>query len=309
MRTMACLSALLLASGPGWAADLTKMDRTVHHEPVYQSKAPRYCLLVFGAEAHTKVWLVVDGNSLYLDENGKGDLRKAKRVKLSDFGSWFKAGDIQVADDRTKYISGGDWFYADKEHWLRIDLEASDGWKYSAIPQLADRALVAPVVHIAGPLTMSLGRQAPKSLKPGATVELEPLLGTPGLGDGAFAAVRTIPKVGERTPQADIEFPSKRTADGPLKTTIKFKWCDCCGGLNPSRLQVPTEAGQGKARITLSFPDWDSGKVAPAEFELPLVDASEAPRTRPQVSAGDAQRATQVPEASPPPDDKQKSGK
>jgi hypothetical protein len=37
---------------------------------------------------------------------------------------------------------------------------------------------------------------------------------------------------------------------------------------------VPSEAG--KAKITLSFPDWREGKVAPATFEVPIVDAKKA---------------------------------
>jgi hypothetical protein len=30
---------------------------------------------------------------------------------------------------------------------------------------------------------------------------------------------------------------------------------------------------KGKGKLTLSFPDWKEGKVAPATFEVPIVDA------------------------------------
>jgi hypothetical protein len=33
---------------------------------------------------------------------------------------------------------------------------------------------------------------------------------------------------------------------------------------------VPGEVGNGKAKITLSFPDWKEGKVAPATVEIPI---------------------------------------
>jgi hypothetical protein len=36
---------------------------------------------------------------------------------------------------------------------------------------------------------------------------------------------------------------------------------------------VPDEAGNGKAKVTLSFPDWREGEVAPATFEVPIVEA------------------------------------
>jgi hypothetical protein len=38
-------------------------------------------------------------------------------------------------------------------------------------------------------------------------------------------------------------------------------------------VRVPDEAGSGKAKVTLSFADWKEGKVAPATFEVPIVEA------------------------------------
>jgi hypothetical protein len=55
------------------AADLAKVDRSVAKEAAYQNK-PKYCLLVFGPDAKTRVWLVRDGDTLYVDKNGNGDL-------------------------------------------------------------------------------------------------------------------------------------------------------------------------------------------------------------------------------------------
>ncbi len=53
--------------------ELTKIDRTIHKEPAYRTK-PRYALLVLGAKAETRMWLVIDGKTLYVDRNGNGDL-------------------------------------------------------------------------------------------------------------------------------------------------------------------------------------------------------------------------------------------
>jgi hypothetical protein len=36
-------------------------------------------------------------------------------------------------------------------------------------------------------------------------------------------------------------------------------------------VRVPGEAGKGKAKVTLSFPDWKDGEVAPATFEMPIA--------------------------------------
>jgi hypothetical protein len=36
-------------------------------------------------------------------------------------------------------------------------------------------------------------------------------------------------------------------------------------------VRVPEEAGNGTAKVTLSFPDWKEGKVAPSIVKIPLA--------------------------------------
>src|SRR5262245_14914174 len=76
MRVFSALSVAigLALSGRAAAVDLTRIDRSLRKEPAYQSKTPQYCLLVFGPQAKVRVWLVLDGDALYLDRNGNGDL-------------------------------------------------------------------------------------------------------------------------------------------------------------------------------------------------------------------------------------------
>jgi hypothetical protein len=90
---------------PAPAADLEKVDRTIKKEPIYQSKTPRYCLLVFGPEARDRVWLVHDGHTLYVDRNGNADLTEpGEKVtteinKIPDpnkVGYGFDAGELQI---------------------------------------------------------------------------------------------------------------------------------------------------------------------------------------------------------------------
>ncbi len=56
------------------AADTFPAPRKIDKEPIYQSKTPRYGRLVFGKEGKDQVWIVHDGNLLYVDRNGNGDL-------------------------------------------------------------------------------------------------------------------------------------------------------------------------------------------------------------------------------------------
>jgi hypothetical protein len=41
-------------------------------------------------------------------------------------------------------------------------------------------------------------------------------------------------------------------------------------------VRVPAEAAPGKAKVTISYPDWKDGKVAPAVFAIPIVNAPDS---------------------------------
>jgi hypothetical protein len=61
------------AAAPLQAADLAAIERTIGKQPAYGAE-PRYCLLLFGAEAKIRVWIVKDGRALHVDRNANGDL-------------------------------------------------------------------------------------------------------------------------------------------------------------------------------------------------------------------------------------------
>src|SRR5262245_47310583 len=65
----------LVFTGPAApAVDLTKVERTLAREPAYQTNAPKYGLLVFGPEAKSRAWVVLDGDVLCVDRNCNSDL-------------------------------------------------------------------------------------------------------------------------------------------------------------------------------------------------------------------------------------------
>ena len=97
--------AFLTAQLPGYATDLSKIDRTIGKEPAYQSK-PKYCLVVFGPEAKTRVWLVLDGDVLYVDRNGDGDLTANDErfpKKWVPGGTVYGVGTIPTHDGRESF--------------------------------------------------------------------------------------------------------------------------------------------------------------------------------------------------------------
>jgi hypothetical protein len=72
-KVLAAFTILGALAGSARAADSSIISRTIAKEPVYK-KEPKYCLIVFGPEATTRVWLVLDGDVLYVDKNGNGNL-------------------------------------------------------------------------------------------------------------------------------------------------------------------------------------------------------------------------------------------
>jgi hypothetical protein len=99
----------VMAARPETALDLTKIDRTIRKEPAYRGE-PRYGLLVWGPKARTRIWLVIDGKTLYVDRNGNGDLTEKGEqfspMKVNDDQSQyleFHVGEIVEADRQTKH--------------------------------------------------------------------------------------------------------------------------------------------------------------------------------------------------------------
>jgi hypothetical protein len=248
-------AAVLLLAPPGRAADLDRIDRKIVREPAYQSKAPRYCLLAFGLQAKTRVWLVQDGETLYVDRDGDGNLTgPGKRFEPAKQGDLrvYQVGDLKVgglthtglAVMRAKATRA---MVRDDREWQRVKKAGPEPWLWSMtltaqrgaedkrdLPRriaytvagdvtgelvFAERAQDAPVVHFNGPFTLALldpGQQ----LTPGRKAMLLVGVGTRGVGPGTFASVQysnTIPAV---HPRAEITFPARSPKGPPLLRTF-----------------------------------------------------------------------------------------
>lgn len=211
--------------------DYSKIDRTIKAEPVYQTKNPKYALLVFGREAKLRVWVVTDGEALYLDRNGDGDLTgKGER-----FAKFEDCKNIEIADPdgKTRYVVTSISKYEESETALRVlaDVEIRGPLSYQ---QYSDAGLQgtpakAPVSHFHGPLAMgpvTLGWKVPPKLA--FKTESKPfdfpgMVGTMDAEHGCWVVVRshTVDRGKDVAafpagvfPVVDVEFPSK-TPGGP----------------------------------------------------------------------------------------------
>jgi hypothetical protein len=235
MRMIHGISALVVAAAmalTAGAADLTKIDRTIVKEPAYKSK-PKYCLLVFGPEAKIRVWLVRDGDVLYVDRNGNGDLTEIDELcrarepqdKLAlEFGAkpgdgyrTWRIGDILSPDGKTTYSRLDVLVFRDA---YGFDLRTHHHEFLPGGLKFADRPQDAPIVHFAGPLAANLH---PDSLIRGQTKELWAGLGTRGLGKGTFVTIFDDKLYNETKLVGEIEFPAKIVGTKPVKVKIELR--------------------------------------------------------------------------------------
>lgn len=96
-------------------------------------------------------------------------------------------------------------------------------------------------------------------------------VGTPGRGRGTFATLSAGDVPAGAHPVAEVVFPPSEPGTKPLRAKVVLEG-RCCGTRFFGRSRVPEAAGTGKAKVTLSFDAWKEGKVAPATFEVPVVD-------------------------------------
>ncbi len=262
MRINLLLAAalLLLPTPPARAGGLAKVERKLAREPAYQTRAPKYCLLVFGLDARTRVWLVQDGDTLYVDRNGNGDLTEpGERVQVKQKADGFRAfevGDLtldglthtglsvtQIKASPESVGNDQEWARIKKSGpepwmwWVRITAERADDDKRD-LPRkvsyvingdgtgmllFADRPQDAPVIHFNGPWTLGL-QDINQHIQRGQPVMLQIGVGTQGTGPGTFAFVlypNTIPET--VYPEAEITFPAKGEGQAPIRRKYTLK--------------------------------------------------------------------------------------
>ena len=250
-RTALALALAMLIGPPAGAADLAAARRPPAREPAYKN-APRYCLLVFGPQAQFRVWLVQDGDALYVDRNGDGDLtapgkRVAPKQEQKNFRT-FEAGDL--ADGKLTHtglvvsqLKATADFAGNAGEFARITRQEPEGWVWTVhvaaerpaddtrpLPRrigyvangdglgyllFAPRPQDAPVIHFNGPWTLGL-QDVKQRLTAGRKTELQIGVGTPGEGPGTFAFVLypdTIPA--DVYPVAEITYPPRAKGDPP----------------------------------------------------------------------------------------------
>lgn len=214
----------LVAAEPSALQDI---DRTITRQPAYRTGPPKYCLLVFGTSAQTRVWLVLDGDDLFIDRNGNldltetGEMVKGQQRPERKGETQFDGGAITAKGVAPKtrlevvVVPGLTFVYChtERQPWQRAVVDREG---YLAF---ADKPQTAPVLHFQGPLTIGL-RFNEEFSRHDQPENLDIMVGTPGLGIGSFVRFghETINK--DIRPVLEIDFPANGGQTIHVKTTL-----------------------------------------------------------------------------------------
>jgi hypothetical protein len=189
-----CLLLLGGLTAPAAASDLAKIDRTLFRAPDGLKGTARYCVLVFGKEAKTRVWLIMDDQHLYIDRNGNGDLTEAnERLPLPPNNGTIQAGDILDANGRLHKNLRIFRHHGKNTCHLMIQTRGKNlqyvGFREMGSFRFGASLADAPVVHFDGPICLApYPQQDPLLAHPNAFNEVNVMIGTPGLGEASFAS-------------------------------------------------------------------------------------------------------------------------
>jgi len=214
--------------------DLSKIDRTLLKEPRYRAD-PKYCLVTFGPNARTQVWLVLDGDALYVDRNGNGNLTEQgervaaegqegeRRYRVGELrdGSLTHSDFVLLEDKPHPAMVGESEEVVDRlckenpqSHVCLISIKVQHSVEDRRGPRatyragyfrFASRPQDAPVIHLGGPWTMMLLDRP--TLAAGHSARLRFGVGTPGHGIGTFAFIHyegVIPAVAHPVVALDL---------------------------------------------------------------------------------------------------------
>jgi hypothetical protein len=260
ISTLLAAAVLLSLAPSARATGLAKIERKIAREPAYQTKSPKYCLLVFGLDAKTRVWLVQDGDTLYVDRDANGDLTgNGKRVQVKQQTAnyrVFDVGDLKVGGLThtglsVMQIKATPRSVFNDQEWERVRKSGPEPWIWTVgitaeraaddqrdLPRkigyvangdgagmllFADRPQDAPIIHFNGPFTLALQDRKQRFI-PGEKAMLQIGVGPQGIGPGTFAFVlypNTIPT--EVYPEAAITFPAKRSGQEPSQRKYTLK--------------------------------------------------------------------------------------
>lgn len=276
--------------------------------PKYQH-LPKYALLAFGPNQETRVWLVLDGETLYVDCHGNGDLTapecrivaKQGEVKLGNPGFYKDIVSYQIdlthlkgtADSQLRldllrrdaqFVPKTPIDQQNQKQWIENQWErgimnrtskhgksAGTGLHFVTLPENTQ------VIQFDGPLSLAMKYGDKQIFERGSGGSDFPLhVGCIGRvcknGTGLSMSNLALGEVPEDLHLiATVEFPGKSLDAKPITKVFQLKE-RCCGDTFHGTVIVPQDAGPGKAIVTVIASSWPGHEVMQGKFEVPIKD-------------------------------------
>jgi hypothetical protein len=254
-------------SVPAARSILNGVERTILKEPKYVS-SPRYALLVFGEKAESKVWMVEDGKTLYVDKNGNSDLTDdgppivpTNGGQVGSSSEGIPQGNFHYVLDKITPTDGSQhtafrlrrWTNGAEEDGYGLSLDVNGrtqmyaGWTsfWAASPG------AAPVIHFAGPLEPRMLR-----LKEFVIDSLARRLSiafiNPGRGECATSLLGIDALPPQVIPTLQIDWPVEKGAP-VLHTSLPLRNRCCYWEFYNLGFKVPAGTVPGTATVTVSM--------------------------------------------------------
>jgi hypothetical protein len=267
---------------------LTAVAGAVAYLQVHRPQ-PQFCWLVFGPETKVRILARVDGDAISLTHflNGEPTGRvdrfkgcpKCKNVSFSDPDG--KTSYLITRAGRTCGHKAGD----PTEIFFHVDISGPLNYRqYCDIQALPCDPDSAQLAHFHGPLAIkvySLNWEVPsdQSLKRGREpTDVYANIGTFDIQKNCWVVVRfegqdarQLPLTKEIHPAVDVEFPSKDANGPPIKR--RYPLAELVSGvLFHGPVPVPDDAGNGTAKLRLSFDSWTEARITSSTIEVPIAD-------------------------------------
>ncbi len=301
------------------AFDLASIERTPPKLPELTG-TPLHCLCVFGPEASTRVWLVRDGDVLYVDRNANGDLTEAgERIEADEKTSRPEDGVLhfsvpEITDGpRTHKFLGVSWFNVDHlkgdPGFPHITARFQEQPEFRALSISCDIEMpghrgtgidgrvtqLLTIGDINGILDFSPQAQNAPILHFGGPWQLtrsgrgalrigrsdEFYLEVVTPGVGPGSMVSTMyDKLIPREARPHVEITFPAEGGQTLTKSYDFKQ-RCCAVNLYDAVDLPEGVVAGEAQVTMSLDGWAAGQVAASTHSLRILPALPGPKLLP----------------------------
>ena len=302
------------------AFDLATIERKAPKLPELTSDAPLFCLCVFGPEASTRIWLVRDGDVLYVDRNANGDLTEAseriepveKTSRPEDGVLHFSVPEIADGPRKHKFL-GVSWFNVDHlkgdPGFSHITVRFQEEPEFRALSISCDVDMpghrgtgidgrvtqLLTIGDIDGLLDFSPSAETAPVLHFGGPWQIT-LSGKSALrigrsdelylevvtpGVGPGSMVSTeYDKLIPREAMPHVEITFPTESGSTLTKAFDFKQ-RCCAVNLYDAIELPEGVAPGEAQFTVSLESWTAGHVAPSTHALKILPALPGPKLVP----------------------------